>query len=793
MQKTTFILLVFCLFSHFLLAHNGNDHGQIKRWTLLQNGKKTTLDAYFYLYKDGKVLLEKANRELISLPIEALGQKDRFFVFERFAEIQILNEKLKQKKPSPFKSVNPPAKRLLTTDPLALEAAFKPFKPNVATRWDANYFYVESNGLPTTHPMMKGITGWQQQFPIPQCYTGSNAWSIPLNPVLATTPVPVNANHFIRGAIAIAVNGIAIFNPFTNTGVDALVDGQLDEYGGHCGRADDYHYHVAPLSLYDHTAATLPIAYGLDGFAVYGAVEPDGTAMKTLDANHGHFGADGVYHYHGTKAFPYMIGNMVGKVTEDATLQIIPQAAAKPVRPSGTPLSGAVITGCLPNASNNGYTLTYTRLGQTYSVAYSWTPQGVFTFNFNSPTGTTTSTYTGTAICSVKPEESGVFKTMLRLPDTGQNTSYTTTFGEDHDYTLNPPFFINQGNGTLTDTVTGLMWQRMDGGEMTFEQALQYCDTLSLGGHTDWRLPSAFEAFSILNHQRNNPALDVAQFATSTAEYWWSATVQYNDTRRVWATNAGGGIGNHLKTETLSAGGTKRFHVRAVRSPLAGQVLSARFIDNGDGTVTDQLSNLIWQKVPNTGTFSWEQALTFAENLNLAGANDWRVPNIKELQSLNDFNASNPSTNASFFSTIGVKKYWSSTTLPNQTTRAWFWDTQFGITTYDLKTANNYLICVRSNKSISTGIRQIDPELESVRVSPNPAANEIILFFEGEDKSAVKSMTLSNALGQVLRRINIPWASKTFQINTSGLENGWYFLSLQKGEAIKTFKILIQR
>lgn len=415
MKKQFYILILFCLFTHCLLAHNGNDHGQIKRWTLLQNGKKTTFDAYFYLYKDGKVLLEKANRERISLPIEALVQKDRFFVFERYAEIQILNEKLKQKKPSPFRLLSPAAKRPFITDPLTLEAAFKPFKPNVGTRWDANYFYVESNGLPTTHLMMKGITGWQQQFPIPQCYTGSNAWSIPLNPTIATTPVPVNANHFTRGAIAVAVNGIAIFNPFTNTGVDALVDGQLDEYGGHCGRADDYHYHIAPLSLYDHTAATLPIAYGLDGFAVYGAVEPDGTAMKALDTNHGHFGSDGVYHYHGTKAFPYMIGNMVGKVTEDATMQIIPQAAAKAVRPAGTPLRGAVISACVPNVSNNGFTLSYTLSGQNYSVAYSWTPAGVFTFNFNSPTGTTTSTYSGTSVCKIATANREIVSKKLKV------------------------------------------------------------------------------------------------------------------------------------------------------------------------------------------------------------------------------------------------------------------------------------------------------------------------------------------------------------------------------------------
>jgi hypothetical protein len=263
--------------------------------------------------------------------------------------------------------------------------------------------------------MMKGITGWQQQFPIPQCYTGSNAWSIPLNPIIATTPVPVNANHFTRGAIAVAVNGIAIFNPFTNTGVDALVDGQLDEYGGHCGRADDYHYHIAPLSLYDYTTPTLPIAYALDGFAIYGALEPDGTTMKTLDVNHGHLGTDGVYHYHGTKAFPYMIGNMVGTVTEDETMQIIPQAAAKPIRPAGMPLKGAVITGCTPNAAKTGYTLSYTLSGQNYSVEYSWTPSGVFTFNFNSPTGTTTSKYNGVSVCKIATANQEIVSEKLKV------------------------------------------------------------------------------------------------------------------------------------------------------------------------------------------------------------------------------------------------------------------------------------------------------------------------------------------------------------------------------------------
>ncbi|MCX6195403.1 MAG: YHYH protein, partial [Flavobacteriia bacterium] len=268
---------------------------------------------------------------------------------------------------------------------------------------DNNYFYVESKGIPTTHTMMVGISnhGWQQQVPIPQCYTGNNHWSIPLNPIIATTPVPVNASHFTRGAIALAINGVPIFNPFTNTGVDAFLDGQLDNFGGHCGRGDDYHYHTAPLHLYNQTTSSLPIAYALDGFAVYGSLEPDGTAMTSLDINHGHF-LNGVYHYHGTASAPYMIKNMVGQVTEDATLEIVPQAHAQPVRTENWgPLSGALITSCTENASNNGYNLSYTlNNASPYATNYSWNGTA-YTFNYVTPSGTTTTNYNGFLQCNL--------------------------------------------------------------------------------------------------------------------------------------------------------------------------------------------------------------------------------------------------------------------------------------------------------------------------------------------------------------------------------------------------------
>jgi hypothetical protein len=95
-------------------------------------------------------------------------------------------------------------------------AAFRAFSPKVSVRMDARYLYVESDGLPA-HGMMVGITNWQQQVPLPQPYLGANAWRIPLHPVPAQNPASIRG-RFLRGAIAIAANGVPIFNPQNNRG-----------------------------------------------------------------------------------------------------------------------------------------------------------------------------------------------------------------------------------------------------------------------------------------------------------------------------------------------------------------------------------------------------------------------------------------------------------------------------------------------------------------------------------------------------------------------------------------------
>ena len=389
-------ILFFLGMPAFIQAHPGNlsPGHSLHSWHV--RGEKAPVRGHFLYSVDGKAVIQTETGAIQRFPLERLTEADRKKIAKKSAYIQSLHTNPSSSEamrglPQAFtwsvwallalfvgglvwtfqrrrrismayplaaaiclqaslfllSAFGPAIQAISTTDPQFVESAFKPFKPQVATSWNDQYFFVSSLGIPD-HQMMVGITKWQQQVPIPQCYTGDNSWPIPLNPELAAEPLAIE-QHFMKGAVAIAANGIPIFNARNNTGLDSYLAGELDEFGGHCGRADDYHYHIAPLHLEGKTTAVLPIGFALDGYALYGSKEPDGSAMKPLDANHGHFGSNGVYHYHGTKVYPYSVGKMVGKVTLDPKTpapedQILPQAFASPVRPALPGVNGAKIT-----------------------------------------------------------------------------------------------------------------------------------------------------------------------------------------------------------------------------------------------------------------------------------------------------------------------------------------------------------------------------------------------------------------------------------------------------------------
>ncbi|HEX3871049.1 MAG TPA: YHYH protein [Pirellulales bacterium] len=369
-------------------AHPGHDHDHdenspgMRTWTEV-NGV-FDLAASFVSARDGNVQLRKKNGKLVTLSIDRFSHDDRQWIEDRQTEIRSLNEKKASENlvalaPDVAQQANAPA----------IAEAFEPFAKlkAITYRWDDRYLYVESNGIPD-QPMMVGIRAWQQQVPLPQKYFGANAWQIPLHPMPAAEPATAK-NRFLRGAIAVAVNGVPIFNPLNNRGDDAYLFGELDEYGGHCGRADDYHYHLAPVHLEKQTGKGKIIAYALDGYPIYGYDEPDGSNVTALDWLNGHKDTDGQYHYHATKTYPYLNGGFYGEVTERDG-QVDPQPRAEPVREAMPPLRGAKIIG-FTSTKPNSYLLTYDVSGRKGTVAYTVNADGSVAFTYVDPSGKTTS------------------------------------------------------------------------------------------------------------------------------------------------------------------------------------------------------------------------------------------------------------------------------------------------------------------------------------------------------------------------------------------------------------------
>lgn len=129
--------------------------------------------------------------------------------------------------------------------------------------------------------------------------------------------------------------------------------------------------------------------------------------------------------------------------------------------------------------------------------------------------------------------------------------------------------------------------------------------------------------------------------------------------------------------------------------PLAGYAGS--YTNHGNGTVTDLESGLMWQQEDDGTQRTWEEALDYCYSLPLGGYSDWRLPNIKELQSLVDYSKVQPAIDLKFFVATKQSNYWSSTTFPDNPTYAYNVNFYFGnyVNVEKLKNDSSYVRCVR--------------------------------------------------------------------------------------------------
>jgi hypothetical protein len=132
----------------------------------------------------------------------------------------------------------------------------------------------------------------------------------------------------------------------------------------------------------------------------------------------------------------------------------------------------------------------------------------------------------------------------------------------------------------------------------------------------------------------------------------------------------------------------------------AGAPNGESYTDNGDGTVTDNVTGLMWQQAVPSARYTWANAVAYCPTLTLAGHSDWRLPTVIELVSIVDFGQvnPNPSINGTYFPNTPAQLFWSASPLAGSSSYAW--NVAFVViatgSTYDSDVSSTYYVrCVR--------------------------------------------------------------------------------------------------
>ena len=265
--------------------------------------------------------------------------------------------------------------------------------------------------------------------------------------------------------------------------------------------------------------------------------------------------------------------------------------------------------------------------------------------------------------------------------------------GQDAQYDTSTPRFATCDDSVVVDQNTGLRWQKAHNERVSYADAYSACAGLTLGGYSDWRLPTIKELISIVNFSGTQ---DDASSTSPSNPYAFS---DYFDIAYSTDTELGSLTGTHSRQmmgQTWSA--TTRpdvpemnyfynfldGHLKSQYTNNAAVTLDYRCVrgeenkfentltDNGNGTVTDSATGLMWQQsngydsMASSYQFSWKNALAYCEDLSLGSHDDWRLPDVKELQSIVDYSNETDAINTAVFTQTIVPGtgpfFWSSTT-----------------------------------------------------------------------------------------------------------------------------------
>ncbi len=240
----------------------------------------------------------------------------------------------------------------------------------------------------------------------------------------------------------------------------------------------------------------------------------------------------------------------------------------------------------------------------------------------------------------------------------GQDAQYAALgYCTPRDYTVSG----TAGADIVTDNVTGLIWQRtVNTTTYTWANAITYCEDLSYGGQTDWRLPTRKELATLPDYGRYSPAIDTTIFPGTQADDYWSSSSLASNTANAWRVDFDNGyVSSTTKADTDYA--------RCVRGETLPDSAFAEATVAGKVVVTDTVTGLQWTK-EYFSLVAWGNAFFYCWNLDYGGATDWRLPNIEELKTLVDDTIWDP---ASTFPGMPSGIFHSSSSLARYTGDAW--------------------------------------------------------------------------------------------------------------------------
>ena len=307
--------------------------------------------------------------------------------------------------------------------------------------------------------------------------------------------------------------------------------------------------------------------------------------------------------------------------------------------------------------------------------------------------------------------------------------------------------FVDNGDGTVTDKGTGLMWQKTsDGSEKTKETACQYCEDLTLGGYSDWRTPRVDEMITIMDYSLCNDMIMGGCSALPTVFeggqcFYWGSPNRSGSSAKPWYICWSGTVIFRYWDSSNS------MCIRCVRTgPFWSLSTSSRISAESETTAKDIRTGLEWQRSNDGVSRTWSQAQDYSNGLSLNGHNDWRLPTVQELASIVDYTKEAPAINTAVFGSGSGNTFWSNTDDPAPNYGVWVVGFAYegagpgGILTRNQPTTSAFPRAVRSVSSFS-------PLSISISASPTSGQAPLSVSFTPRVSGATPPYSYSWSFG----------------------------------------------